>query len=148
MTLLSGWFAKVFPSYLAETWDVPAVPGHLIWQFFQFACHSGGSHLPGANSDIISDTYLSSCYTSHILLTTVLVRNGRCSPYWPGQRPIRYGLSFQVAYHGQIKPGGAWFGFELRGTQQQFLENICSKTIWDLEFSEHLLFNFLLACFS
>ena len=28
-----------------------------------------------------------------------------------------------------------------RGTQRQFSENICSelKTIWDLEFSEHLL---------
>ena len=30
----------------------------------------------------------------------------------------------------------------VRGTQRQFSENICSeddKTIWDLEFSEHLL---------
>ena len=37
----------------------------------------------------------------------------------------------------------------IRGTQCQFSKNICSrKTIWDLEFSEHLLQNTLLAYLS
>ena len=36
----------------------------------------------------------------------------------------------------------------LRGTQRQFLENICLEDDWDPEFSEHLLQNFLLACLS
>ena len=37
-----------------------------------------------------------------------------------------------------------------RNTQGQFLENICSEddSIRDLEFSEHLLLNFLIACLS
>ena len=35
-----------------------------------------------------------------------------------------------------------------RGTQRQFSEISVRKTIWDLELSEHLLQNFLLACSS
>ena len=56
--------------------------------FFQFACYSQGSQVPGTNNDIISGKYFACCYTSRILLTSVVVRSGGRGPCWPGRRPI------------------------------------------------------------
>ena len=41
----------------------------------------------------------------------------------------RHLLNLRSGYDSHDRP--------TRGTQRQFSENICSKTIWDLEFSEH-----------
>ena len=89
------------------------VPSHLICQFFKFSCHSQGSHVPGANKDVISEPHTSQLRLGAQRQVRCLLRRVMIDPVWAEKWP-----SFRMACHGQYEPGGpcpssggqTWFG--------------------------------------